>query len=118
LATGGGGIADPSRPARTRTRSTPTRANGGRPRRVQRPAKYPIERKQGMSNPTDPATTPPAHRAPARRRRHTFGTALTLSALLAGLLAFSPFTPAKANPSAWCDDDVNHPSVRLVDGDF
>lgn len=67
-----------------------------------------------MRNPIDPAATPP-HHTPARRR--TFGTALVVSALLAGLLAFSPFAPARAW-SEVCTNDWPGVSVQLVEGDF
>jgi hypothetical protein len=44
---------------------------------------------------------------------------LVVLALLGGLLALSPFAPAKANPSAWCSDPgPGNPHVQLVSGDF
>lgn len=43
---------------------------------------------------------------------------LVALSLLGGLLALSPFSPAKANPSAWCYDDVDHPSVVIFSGTY
>lgn len=69
-----------------------------------------------MRNPTEPADTPPSN-APARRRRHTSGLALTLSALVGGLLAFSPVAPAKAW-SENCMDGYPAVTVQLLTGNF
>ena len=53
----------------------------------------------------------------ARRRQYTFGMALMVTVLLAGALAFSPTTPAKAW-SENCADGWPGITMQVVSGDF
>jgi hypothetical protein len=69
-----------------------------------------------MNRPVDPVGTPPAPSTSARSARRRWATALVPAALLGGLLALSPFAPARAD-SGTCYDG-NNSEVHLVSGTF